>query len=300
MHDRLAEHFETHRAHLRAVAHRMLGSTAEADDAVQETWLRLRRVDPDEVRDSAAWLRTVVSRVCLDALRARKARREDDPATAPEPRDTADPEAEAVLADSVGHALLVVLDALSPAERVAFVLHDAFAVPFDQIAPVVDRTPATTKKLASRARRKVRGAPVPPDPLDRRRRVVEAFLAASRRGDLTALLDVLAPDVVRRADPAALPPGAATELRGAHAVATETATLTRNARHAGTALVDGAVGIVVAPRGRLTLALTVTVVGDRVAAYDVIADPVRLRALSIAALPPRSSRFYRDLNQALQ
>lgn len=291
MHDRLAEHFETHRAHLRAVAHRMLGSPAEADDAVQEAWLRLRRVDPDEVHDPAAWLRTVVSRVCLDALRARKARREDDAATAPEPRDTADPEAEAVLADSVGHALLVVLDALSPAERVAFVLHDAFAVPFDQIAPVVDRTPATTKKLASRARRKVRGAPVPPDPLDRRRRVVEAFLAASRRGDLTALLDVLAPDVVRRADPAALPPGAATELRGARAVATETATLTRNARYADTALVDGAVGIVVAPRGRLTLALTVTVVGDRVAAYDVIADPVRLRALSIAALPSSPHTF---------
>lgn len=282
MRDELANRFEAHRGHLRAVAYRMLGSLSEAEDAVQETWLRLCRVDADELDNLAAWLRTVVSRVCLDALRHRRARREDTVDHVPERPADDDPEAEALLADSVGRALLVVLDTLMPAERVAFVLHDAFAVPFDRIAPIVGRSTATTKKLASRARQKVRGTPALPEAeLTHHRHVVEAFLAAARAGDFEALLAVLDPDVVRRADPATLPPGAATEVRGAPAVATETVALTANARHAEPALVDGRVGIVVAPRGRLLLALTLTIEHDRITAYDVIADPVRLRRLRI-------------------
>ncbi|MEU4449140.1 sigma-70 family RNA polymerase sigma factor [Actinosynnema sp. NPDC050801] len=297
MHERLAERFEAHRPHLRAVAHRMLGSLPEAEDAVQETWLRLCRVDADEVDNLAAWLRTVVSRVCLDVLRHRRARREDALDQVPDTAADDDPEAEAVLVDSVGRALLVVLDTLGPAERVAFVLHDAFALPFDRIAPIVGRSTATTKKLASRARHKVRGATALPDTgLTRDRHVVDAFLAAARAGDFDALLAVLDPDVVRRADPATVPPGTAAEVRGAHAVATEAVLLTANARHAEPALVNGSVGIVVAPRGRLRLALTVTVRDDRIAAYEVIADPARLRQLTITA--PAS--FYRDLNQVRQ
>ncbi|KOX28754.1 RNA polymerase sigma 70 [Saccharothrix sp. NRRL B-16348] len=294
MRDELADRFEAHRGHLRAVAHRMLGSLPEAEDAVQETWLRLGRVDADGIDNLAAWLRTVVSRVCLDVLRHRRARREDTVDQVPDLPADDDPETEAVLAESVGRALLVVLDALGPAERVAFVLHDTFAVPFERIAPIVGRSTATTKKLASRARHKVRGATTLPDAeLTRHRHVVDAFLAAARAGDFDALLAVLDPDVVRRADPAVLPPGTATEVRGAHAVAAETVVLAANARHAEPALVDGRVGIVVAPRGRLRLALTVTVRDDRIAAYDVIADPSRLRQLVIAA----PVDFYRDLNQ---
>ncbi|GAB7030379.1 sigma-70 family RNA polymerase sigma factor [Streptomyces sp. NPDC021749] len=286
----LAERFEAQRARLRAVAYRMLGSPGEADDAVQETWLRLGRAGADGVENLGAWLTTVVSRVCLDMLRARTSRREDlvgQPPPAGQGRvadDGSDPEQEALLVDSVGRALLVVLDTLGPAERVAFVLHDLFAVPFDRIAPLVERSPVTTKKLASRARHKVRGTPaVPAAELTRQRRVVEAFLTASRDGDLGALLAVLAPDVVRRADPAVLPPGAASLVRGARAVAEETVTLGRNARFAAPALVDGRMGIVVAPHGRLFLVLTVCVEGDRVAAYEVIADPARLRQLTLAA-----------------
>ncbi|MEV8441080.1 sigma-70 family RNA polymerase sigma factor [Actinosynnema sp. NPDC051121] len=283
MRDELADRFEAHRGHLRAVAHRMLGSLPEAEDAVQETWLRLRRVDADEVDNLAAWLRTVVSRVCLDVLRRRREVPVDQVPDAPSADDG--PETEAVLAESVGLALLVVLDTLAPAERVAFVLHDAFAVPFDRIAPIVGRSTATTKKLASRARQKVRGATALPDAeLTRHRRVVDAFLTAARAGDFDALLAVLDPDVVRRADPAALPPGAPAEVRGAQAVAAETVVLTANARHAEPALVDGSVGIVVAPRGRLRFAITVTVRGDRIAAYEVVADPSRLRRLTLAAL----------------
>ncbi|MEV7091436.1 sigma-70 family RNA polymerase sigma factor [Amycolatopsis sp. NPDC051045] len=279
----LAAEFEAERGRLRGLAYRMLGSAAEADDAVQEAWLRLYRVD--SVDNLAAWLTTVVSRVCLDVLRSRKARREEALEVFPEPVDDADPADEAALADSVGRALLVVLDALGPAERIAFVLHDLFAMPFDRIAPVLDRTPVAAKKLASRARQRIRGtSPLPPADLARHRRVVDTFLAAARGGDLTALLDVLAPDVVRRADAAALPVGAALETRGARAVAEETQVFGKRARFAEAALVDGAVGVVVAPRGRLALALAVTVEGERVAAYEVIADPGRLAALHVTLL----------------
>ncbi len=281
--DERAGEFEDERARLRGLAFRLLGSAAEADDAVQEAWLRLNRVD--SVGNLAAWLTTVVSRVCLDVLRSRKARREDPFDVVPELAADADPAGEVELADSVGRALLVVLDALGPAERIAFVLHDLFALPFDRIAPVLDRTPVAAKKLASRARQRIRGAsPLPPADLTRHRRVVDAFLAAARGGDLEELLDVLAPDVVRRADAAALPVGAALEKRGARAVAAETQVFGKRARFAEAALVDGAVGVVVAPRGRLLLALAVTVEGERVAAYEVIADPARLAALHVTLL----------------
>ncbi|RLU86848.1 RNA polymerase subunit sigma-70 [Streptomyces griseocarneus] len=287
---RLAERFEAHRSHLRAVAHRMLGSSGEAEDAVQETWLKLSRSDVSAVGNLAAWLQTVVSRVCLDMLRARATRREDLagerlPERAQDADGGTDPEREALLADSVGRALLVVLDRLTPAERVAFVLHDTFAVPFDRIAPIVDRSPVTAKKLASRARRKVRGtAAVPAAELARQRRVVDAFLAAARSGDMDAILAVLAPDAVRRADAAAVPPGTATEACGARRVAEGVAVFGRRARYAEAALVDGAVGVVVAPYGRLLFALAFTVEGDRVAAYEVLADPARLQRLELAVL----------------
>ncbi|MEV6079464.1 MULTISPECIES: sigma-70 family RNA polymerase sigma factor [unclassified Streptomyces] len=291
--DRLAERFEAHRGRLRAVAYRLLGSPSEAEDAVQEAWLRLSRVDPGGIANLAAWLTTVVSRICLDLLRSRTSRREepageDLPGRFVDGDEEGDPEQEALLVDSVGRALLVVLDTLGPAERIAFVLHDTFAVPFDEIAPIVERTPVATKKLASRARHKVHGTPVVTgsEPAAHRD-VVDAFLAAARGGDLGALLAVLAPDVVRRADPAALPSGAATVVRGARAVAEETVLLARNSRFAAPALVDGAVGIVVAPRGRLLLALTLTIEGGRIAAYEVIADPVRLQRLELAVLDTR-------------
>ncbi|WP_427924483.1 sigma-70 family RNA polymerase sigma factor [Streptomyces sp. cg40] len=285
-HDELAERFEAERGRLRAVAYRMLGSLAEADDAVQEAWLRLSRAGGDGIDNLAAWLTTVVSRICLDLLRTRASRREDPYGDElPEPSAGELPEDEAVLADSVGLALLVVLDTLGPAERVAFVLHDLFAVPFDRIAAVLDRSLPAAKKLASRARHKVRGTPVVPGAeLDRHREVVAAFLAAARGGDLGALLDVLAPDVVRHAEPAALPPGVPAELRGARAVAEGTVLLRARTRFAALALVDGDVGIVVAPGGRLLLALRVTVEGWRVAAYEVIADRGRLRGVEVAML----------------
>ncbi|MFJ4526952.1 sigma-70 family RNA polymerase sigma factor [Streptomyces nigrescens] len=288
--DRLAERFEAQRGQLRAVAHRMLGSLSDADDAVQEAWIRLSRIDSGTVENLPGWLTTVVSRLCLDILRSRTARPEEPvgqqpPDPARDAEDGTGPEPEALLIDSVGRALLVVLDTLAPAERIAFVLHDMFAVPFDRIAPLVERSPVTTKKLASRARHKVQGTPaVPAADLARQRKAVDAFLAASRDGDLDALLAVLAPDVVRRADPAALPPGAPTELRGAHSVAAGTLVFGRKARFAAPALVNGTVGIVVAPRGRLLLALTVTVEGERISAYEVIADPARLRRLDLAVL----------------
>ncbi|MEV7190448.1 sigma-70 family RNA polymerase sigma factor [Streptomyces sp. NPDC093510] len=288
----LAERFEAHRGHLRAVAHRMLGSLSDADDAVQETWLRLSRTGDDEIENLTGWLRTVVSRLCLDMLRSAAYRHEEPaggqlPDTIGEFKAGAAPDEEVLLVDSVGRALLVVLDRLGPAERVAFVLHDLFAVPFADIAPIVERTPVTTKKLASRARQKVRGTPrtAAPD-LARHRHVVDAFLTASRDGDLEALLTVLAPDVVRRADLGALPAGRAAEIRGARAVAEETVLLKANARFAEAALVDGAVGVVVAPRGRLLLALLVSVEGERVAAYEVIADRSRLAELDVSVLPP--------------
>ncbi|MCI3931248.1 sigma-70 family RNA polymerase sigma factor [Streptomyces sp. AN091965] len=287
----LADRFETHRGRLRAVAYRMLGSATEADDAVQETWLRLGRTDVEDIVNLPGWLTTVVSRICLDMLRTRASRREDflsdEGALDRVPsRTTPTPEEEAVLVESVGRALLVVLDTLGPAERVAFVLHDTFAVPFDRIAPVVDRSTAATKKLASRARQKVRGTPALPDAeLARHRHVVEAFLNAARGGDLTALLAVLAPDVVRRAEAAALSARMRPEIRGADAVARETVVLARNARFAAPALVNGRPGLVVAPHGRLRLALTVTIESGRVTAYEVIATPSRLHALDLALLP---------------
>lgn len=291
----LADRFEAQRGRLRGIAYRMLGSLHEADDAVQETWLRLSRTAhapgrPEPVENLPAWLTTVVSRVCLDMLRTRATRREDF-VGGPVPdqiaaADAHTPEEEALLIESVGRALLVVLGTLGPAERVAFVLHDSFAVPFDRIAAIVERSPAAAKKLASRARGKVRGTPAVPeaDPAGHRR-AVEAFLAAARGGDLDALLAVLAPDVVRRADPAALPPGTAAEIHGADAVARETVLLTRNARHAAVLLLDGTPGIVVAPRGRLLLALTLTVRSGRITSYEVVSAPSRLRGLTLAVLP---------------
>ncbi|MEU8920875.1 sigma-70 family RNA polymerase sigma factor [Kitasatospora sp. NPDC048545] len=286
--ERTAVRFEAERGRLRAVAQRMLGSTGEAEDAVQEAWLRLVRTDPAEIDNLPGWLTTVVSRICLDLLRARAARREEATGDAlPDAAGAgADPEREALLVESVGRALLVVLDRLGPAERVAFVLHDGFAVPFEQIAPIVGRSPVAAKKLASRARQRVRGtAALPPEPLAGHRRVVEAFLAAARDGDLAGLLAVLAPDVVRRADPAALPPGRSPVARGAATVARETAVLGRRARHGAVALVDGVPGILIAPGGRLWLVLRVAVADGRVSGYEVVADPARLAALDLAVLP---------------
>jgi RNA polymerase sigma-70 factor (ECF subfamily) len=287
--DALAARFEPHRGQLRAVAYRMLGSASDAEDAVQESWLRLTRSDPAEVRNLAAWLTTVVSRVCLDLLRARTARREDlvgrhEPDQHPDAAAAGHPEQEAVQVDEVGRALLVVLDRLSPAERIAFVLHDMFAVPFDEIAAVLGRSPDTTKRLGSRARLKVRGTPsVGSAELARHRRTVESFLTASRAGDLQAILTVLDPDVVRRADLAALPPGRPTQVRGARVVAEEVAVFGTRSRYAAPALVDGDVGIVVAPDGHLQLVLVVEYGADTIAGYELIADPARLADLKLAA-----------------
>ena len=287
--DLLAERFDAHRGQLRAVAFRMLGSLGDAEDAVQETWIRLDRAGADGVENLAAWLTTVVGRICLDMLRTRASRREvagDEIAAALVDESSADPQQEAVLVESVGRALLVVLDRLGPAERVAFVLHDMFSVPFDEIAVIVDRTPVAAKKLASRARLRVTGAGgTEPssghvDPTWHRR-VVESFLAAARGRDIAGLLAVLDPDVVRRADPAALPPGVQLEIRGANAVVEETLLLTRNALSAAVAIIDGRPGLVVAPRGRLMLALTFVVKDGRIAEYSVIADQQRLAGLEI-------------------
>jgi RNA polymerase sigma-70 factor (ECF subfamily) len=288
----LARDFESHRGRLQGVSYRMLGSLEEAQDAVQETWLRLERADVDGIANLGGWLRTTASRICLDMLRARAARREDltgevlaGAAGQGAAAATGDPEREAVLAEEAGRALLVVLDALSPDERVAFVLHDMLAVPFGEIAPVVGKTAATAKKLASRARQKVRGTPaVPAAELAGHRRVVEAFLAASRAGDVDAVLAVLAPGVLRRADRAAVPEGRPAEVRGAAAVAREIAAFGQNAAVAELALINGAPGLLIAPRGRLLLALAITVEGEKLTGYDLIADPARLAALDLAAL----------------
>lgn len=272
--------FEAHRDHLRGVAYRLLGSRSEADDAVQETWMRLSRADTEGIANIGAWLTTVVARVCLDMLRSRKARREV-PGDARLPADSPDPEQEAVLADSVGLALLVVLDTLTPAERLAFVLHDLFAVPFQEIAPIIGRSPEAAKMLASRARRRVRTADLPRPDLHRQREVVDAFLAASRNGDFAALLDVLDPDVTVRADGFAAPPGAPTRLHGARAVAEGALVFSSRARHAHTGLVNGAPAILVTPHGRPATVLTFTIDGDRIAMIEVIADPRRLDRLTI-------------------
>jgi RNA polymerase sigma factor (sigma-70 family) len=294
----LTHRFEENRPRLRGVAYRMLGSLSEAEDAVQEAWLRLNRIDAATVENLGGWLTTVVSRVCLDMLRLRKSRREEPIGTqGSEPSvvrgEGADPEGEAVLADSVGVALLVVLDTLTPAERLAFVLHDLFALPFDEIGSIVDRSPAAAKQLASRARRRVRGSPVPSDAgRARQREVVEAFLKAARAGDLEGLLAVLDPDAVVRIDAAArtrldAPPaeaGKAREVRGASTWAKQLIAFSRELRFVQAALVNGSVGLILAPRGKLSRVVTFTFANTKVMQVEVIGDPVRLRELDITVL----------------
>jgi RNA polymerase sigma-70 factor, ECF subfamily len=281
--DYLAERFEEHRPHLRAVAYRMLGSLGEVDDAVQEAWLRLSRADATGIDNLGGWLTTVVARVCLDMLRSRQSRREE-PFTpdAPEPVATgtpgSSPEHEALLADSVGLALLVVLDRLTPAERLAFVLHDMFAVPFEEIAPIVGRSAEAARQLASRARRRVRGGGAPDPDLVRQREVVEAFIKALRAGDFEGLLAVLDPDLVVRADIS----GAPTEVRGAAVWAKGAVAYGHLAQLTRPALLDGAIGVVVAPRGRLVRALRFTVANGRITELEVIGNPARLGELDVS------------------
>jgi RNA polymerase sigma factor (sigma-70 family) len=285
--DYLAERFEENRTHLRAVAYRMLGSLGEVDDAIQEAWLRLSRSDTASIDNLGGWLTTVVARVCLDMLRSRKSRREE-PLTpgAPEPIATgtsgSSPEHEAVLADSVGLALLVVLDRLTPPERLAFVLHDMFGLSFEEIAPIIGRSDAATRQLASRARRRVRGgAAAPGADLVRQREVVDAFLAALRGGDFEGLLAVLDPDLVVRADVAA-PAGAPAEIRGAAVWAKQAVNFGHLARLARPALVNGAIGIVMAPRGRLFRALRLTIANGKITEIEVIGNPARLEGLELS------------------
>jgi RNA polymerase sigma factor (sigma-70 family) len=282
----LAEKFETNRSHLRRVAYRMLGSLSEADDAVQEAWLRLARSDASEIGNLGGWLTTVVARVCLDMLRGRKARREEPMGPhVPEPVVGIDPEHEAQMADSVSLALLVVLETLAPAERIAFVLHDMFDLPFDEIAPIVGRSPTAARQLASRARRRVQGADKVSDgDLASQQEIVDAFLAASRNGDFEALLAVLDPDVVVRADDAAVRLGGSREARGAEAVATF---FMGRAQAARSALVDGAVGAVVAPRGRLLLVVSITIANGKIVEMNAVADPERLPEFDLAILDER-------------
>ncbi|MFF3271214.1 sigma-70 family RNA polymerase sigma factor [Streptomyces chrestomyceticus] len=298
--DFLAERFEEHRAHLRAVAYRMLGSLSEADDAVQEAWLRLSRSDVSGVANLGGWLTTVVGRVCLDLLRTRTARGEEPfDVRVPDPvissatggggggsgTDGTDPEQQALLADAVGLALLVVLQTLAPAERLAFVLHDMFGVPFDEIGPLVGRTPAAARQLASRARRRVRNAAAEPDTgLVRQREVVDAFLAAARDGDFEGLLAVLDPDVVLRADTGAGFPGLTRTVRGAHEVAGRALAFRRSAHGARYALVNGAAGVVTVVDGAPVSVMGLTVVGGKIVAIDILADPERLRGLDLTAL----------------
>ncbi len=297
----LAERFEANRTHLRKVAYRMLGSPSEADDAVQEAWLRISRSDTSGVENLGGWLTTVVARVCLDMLRSRKSRREEPldgelGAQAPEPSVSrepgSDPEQEAVLADSIGLALLVVLETLAPAERVAFVLHDMFDLPFDEIAPIVGRSPTAARQLASRARRRVQGAAAVPDAnRTRQREIVDAFLAASRGGDFAALLAVLDPDVVLRADRAGVQasasrqdkgaPTLAPEVRGAAAVAE---TFSGRAQAAQPALINGAAGLVYAPGGQPRAVFGFTIARGKIVEIDLVADPERLRQIDLVIL----------------
>ena len=281
--DLLARRFETDRARLRAIAYRMLGSRTDAEDAVQEAWLRLSRAGDAGVENLGGWLTTVVARVCLDMLRVRRARREESADEAvPRLAAAADAEQEALLAESVGLAMLVVLDRLTPAERVAFVLHDMFDLPFEEIAGIVGRSVDASRQLASRARRRVRGATGDPEAdRDRQRQVVEAFLAASRRGDFDALLALLDPSVVARADAAAVAAGAAPEVRGAAEVAT---TFAGRARAARPALVDGHVGLAWAPGGRPRVVFDFTTENGRIVAIDLIADPAHLDELELELL----------------
>ena len=289
----LALQFEENRSHLRAVAYRMLGSLNEADDAVQEAWLKLSRSDAGSVDNLGGWLTTVVARVCLDMLRARNARREDalDP-QAPEPvrrsvKPPLDPEQETVLAESVGLALLVVLDTLAPVERISFVLHDLFAVPFEEIASIVGRSPTATRQLASRARRRIQGAETSSRAeITAQRMIIDRFVAALRSGDVEALVAVLDPDVVIRADATSQPAEAQREVRGARKWAPQAIAAARGARAAQPALIDGSVGLVIAPRGHLFRVLRFTFKADRIAAFEVIGDPERLRQLELGVLEP--------------
>jgi RNA polymerase sigma-70 factor, ECF subfamily len=288
--DWLADRFEANRSHLRGVAFRMLGSTTEADDAVQEAWLRLSRTDTSGIENLRAWLTTVVGRVCLNVLRSRRARREaplelhlPDPIVSPEAG--MDPEQEALLGDSVGLALLVVLDSLTPAERVAFVMHDVFAMPFDEIAPIVGRTPTATRQLASRARRRVRGAPVPDVDLEGQWAVADAFLAAARDGDFERLVGVLDPDVVVRSDGGGARPELTSVVHGARAVAEQAFLFRRFAENATRVLVNGVPGGVAwAPDGSPFAVVALTVAETRVVAIDVLADPARLRMMDFSLI----------------
>jgi RNA polymerase sigma-70 factor (ECF subfamily) len=278
----LAEQFEANRARLRSVAYRMLGSSSDVDDAVQETWLRLNRSDASALDNLGGWLTTVVARICLDMLRSRKSRREEPMGPhVPEPVANDEHQRDTEMADSVGAALLVVLETLAPAERLAFVLHDMFAVPFEEIAPIVGRTPAAARQLASRARRRVQGTPVPEADLSRQRTIVDAFLAASRNGDFEGLLAVLDPDVVFRADQAAQRLGSLAEIRGAAAVAK---TFKGRAQAAKPALVDGAMAVAVIFGGQLRIVLRLTMAGDRIAGVEAVADAERIDAFEVEVL----------------
>ncbi|GIG58068.1 DNA-directed RNA polymerase sigma-70 factor [Longispora fulva] len=285
----LTERFEEHRTRLRAVAYRMLGSVSEAEDAVQEAWLRLNRADTSDVENLAGWLTTVVARVCLNVLRSREQRREDplevhmpDPIISRE--DGVDPEQEALLADAVGLALLVVLETLAPAERLAFVLHDMFAVPFEDIATMIEKTPAATRQLASRARRRVQGQAPAPDPdLSRQRVVVDAFFGAARNGDFEALVAVLDPDVVLRSDGGAARAQHTVVYAGARTVASQAVTFSRLVPFVRPALVNGAAGVVVATEGRTLSVMAFTVLDGRIVNIDVLVDPERLAGLDLAA-----------------
>jgi RNA polymerase sigma factor (sigma-70 family) len=290
----LTEQFEQNRPHLRAVAYRMLGSLSEAEDAVQEGWLRLSRSDTRAVENLSGWLTTVVARVCLDMLRSRKSKHEESledhaghaehtPGAIADPNSGIDPEQEALLADSVGLALLVVLETLAPAERLAFVLHDMFDLSFDEIAPIVGRSSTAARQLASRARRRVQGAETLRSAhLTAQRKIVDAFLAAARGGNFEALLAVLDPDAVLRSDSAAVPPGVPTEIRGAAAIANRAASA--GARAAQPALINGEVGVIVAPRGRLLMVLRFTITNGKIVQIEAVADPQRLRLLDLAIL----------------
>jgi RNA polymerase sigma-70 factor (ECF subfamily) len=286
----LTERFEEHRTRLRAVAYRMLGSVSEADDAVQDAWLRLSRADIGSVENLGGWLTTVVARVCLNMLRSREQRREEPlDVHVPDPiisRDSGgDPEHEAVLADSVGLALLVVLETLTPAERLAFVLHDMFAVPFDEIAPMIERSPTAARQLASRARRRVRGQAPAPDPdLTRQRAVVDAFFAAARDGDFDALVAVLDPDVVLRSDGGLARARHTVVIAGARAVAEQALTFGRLSPFARPALINGAAGVIVTAHGRPLSIMAFTVAGGRILAIDVLSDPERLHKLDLTVL----------------
>lgn len=285
----LAEQFEESRGHLRGVAYRMLGSLSDADDAVQECWLRLSRSDTDTIENLRGWLTTVVARICLDALRSRNARREDPLETAApqppaKPGRMADPETETVLAESVGYATLVVLDRLNPAERIAFVLHDLFDVPFEEIARITGRSAEAARQLASRARRRVRGVTALPETeLAQQQSLVEKFLVALRLGDATKLLEVLDPDFAVHADAAAAP-GVPADIHGAEAWAKHAIRAAQGARFARPALVEGSVGLLVAPRGRLFRVLRFTFANGRIAAMEVIGNPERLRTIEVGAM----------------